>query len=504
MQVTGPVQTGGGVVQGTVEAGGVRRFAGVPFAAPPVADLRWREPQPPHRWKGVLQATRFGARCMQLPIFSDMVFRSNGMGEDCLYLNVWTPARPAPQRLPVLVYFYGGGFVSGDGSELRYDGASLARHGIVVVTVNYRLGVFGFLAHPELTRESPHHASGNYGLLDQAAALRWVRDNIASFGGDPRHVTIAGESAGAASVSAQMASPLSRRLIAGAIGESGGMIYPSLAPVPLEEAERAGVEFARRVAAGSLAALRALPADSLLKATSRPGSGRWPATVDGYSLTGTPADVFAVGDQAHVPLLIGWNSEEADWRKLLGSQEPTPQNYAVALRTLFGELADEALRLFPGATQSDIMASATFLAGARHSAYSTWKWAELHRGSGQPVFRYYYTHPRPAAKNPTQNPPHTGAVHSAEIEYALGNLATNQVYAWTPEDDSVSTAMETYFANFIKTGHPNGARLPRWPAAGRGDTVQVMMLDVHPRAEPEPFRRAYRFLDGFYRGHPAP
>lgn len=502
--ITAPVRIAGGLVQGKVEPGGVRRFSGLPFAAPPVGELRWREPQPARRWMGVLQATRFSARCMQLPIFSDMVFRSDGMGEDCLYLNVWTPARSAVQRLPVLVYFYGGGFVGGDGSELRYDGASLARHGIVVVTVNYRLGVFGFLAHPELTRESPHHASGNYGLLDQAAALRWVRQNIAAFGGDPNRITIGGESAGSASVSAQMASPLSRRLIAGAIGESGAMLYPTLAPVSLGEAEHAGVEFGRSVAAGSLTALRALPADSLLRATGRPGSGRFPVTVDGYFLTGTLVDIFAGGEQSHVPLLVGWNSEESDWRRLLGSQEPTPQNYAAALRMLFGERGGEALRFFPGATQDEVMASATRLAGAQFIAYSTWKWAELHSGTGRPVYRYYYAHPRPAAKNPTQNPPHPGAVHSAEIEYALGNLATNQVYAWTPADDSVSAAMETYFANFIKTGNPNGARLPRWPAAGRGDTLQVMVLDVHPRAEPERYKEAYRFLDGFYRGHPAP
>jgi len=508
-QATLPVRIADGLVRGIIVPSGVREFRGIPFAAAPVGRLRWNAPQPAAGWKGVLSATRFGPRCMQLPIFSDMVFRSNGMSEDCLYLNVWVPSspatRPTAQRLPVLVYFYGGGFVAGDGSELRYDGESLARRGIVVVTVNYRLGVFGFLAHPELTAESPHHASGNYGLLDQAAALRWVRRNIAAFGGDTVRLTIAGESAGSISVCAQMASPLSRRLIAGAIGESGGMFHPTSAPVPLGEAERDGVRFANSVGAGTLAELRSLPADSLLRATGRPGSGRFPVTVDGYFLPGTPADIFAAGQQAHVPLLVGWNSQESDWRSLLRSQEPRPENYTAALRALFGERADEALRFFPGETPDQVMESGTLLAGARFIAYGTWKWAELQSTTGQrPVYRYLYAHPRPPTKAPSENPPPRGAVHSAEIEYALGNLATNEVYAWTPEDYSVSDAMEQYFANFVKTGDPNRARLPHWPAVGSGDTARVMVLDVQSRAEREQHRDAFLFLDSFYTGNPAP
>jgi para-nitrobenzyl esterase len=503
-QSTGPVRIAGGLVEGTVAPSGVRVFEGVPFAAPPVGALRWKPPQPVAGWAGVHRATGFGPRCMQLPIFGDMVFRSNGMSEDCLYLNVWAPARAAGRRVPVLLYFYGGGFVAGDGSELRYDGESLARRGIVVVTANYRLGVFGFLAHPELSGESRRHASGDYGLLDQAAALEWVRRNIAAFGGDPRRITIGGESAGSISVCALMASPLSRRLIAGAIGESGGMFRPTFAPVPLGEAEQIGVAFARRVGASSLAALRALPADSLLDATDRPVV-RFPATVDGYFLPRSPAEIFAAGEQAHVPLLVGWNSEETGWRSLLGTEEPTPEDYAAVLRRLFGERADEALRLFPGGTPEQVMASGTLLAGARFIAYSTWKWAELQRGTGRrPVYRYLYVHPRPAPKVPGPTRPPRGAVHSAEIEYALGNLETNRVYAWTPQDDSVSEVMERYFANFVKTGSPNGAGLPHWPATVPGDTVRVMVLDVHPRAEPEAHRQAYRFLDRFYTDQPAP
>ncbi len=219
------VKTANGVVEGTVASpSGVRMFKGIPFAEPPQGDLRWKPPVPVKNWTGVRAANQFGPRCMQLPIFGDMNFRSNGMSEDCLYLNVWTPAKSAKAKLPVMVYFFGGGFVAGDASEPRYDGESMATKGIVAVTVNYRLGVFGFLAHPELTRESPHHASGNYGLLDQSAALVGVKRNIAAFGGDPNRVTIAGESAGSFSVSAQMGSPLSKDLIAGAIGESGSLL----------------------------------------------------------------------------------------------------------------------------------------------------------------------------------------------------------------------------------------------------------------------------------------
>ncbi|MCY7328769.1 MAG: carboxylesterase family protein, partial [Saprospiraceae bacterium] len=210
-------KTANGILEG-VEESGIRTFKGVPFAAPPVGDLRWREPQPAKHWTGIRKADKFGPRAMQRAIFGDMNFRSAGVSEDCLYLNVWTPARSASDRLPVLVYFYGGGLMAGDGSELRYDGESMARQGIVAVVVNYRLNIFGFMAHPELTKESPHHASGNYGLLDQAAALQWVNKNIAAFGGDPKRVTIAGESAGSMSVSAQMLSPLSKNLLAGAIG----------------------------------------------------------------------------------------------------------------------------------------------------------------------------------------------------------------------------------------------------------------------------------------------
>ena len=264
------VKIANGVIEATVQPGsGVRSFKGIPFAQPPVGDLRWREPQPVKNWKGVRSADQFGPRCMQRTSPTrDYWFRSNGMSEDCLYLNVWTPAKSDRERLPVLVYIFGGGFQNGDGSEPRYDGESMARKGMVAVTVNYRTNIFGFFSHPELTKESPHHASGNYGLLDQVAALEWVQRNIAAFGGDPKRVTIAGESAGSISVSALMASPLSRDLIAGAIGESGALIS-TLPPRPLAETEQDGVQFAASAGAASLAALRAMTAEQIQEAMAK-------------------------------------------------------------------------------------------------------------------------------------------------------------------------------------------------------------------------------------------
>jgi para-nitrobenzyl esterase len=282
------VQVDSGRLSGIHDAAaGLDEFRGIPYAAPPLGALRWKPPQPVAPWGGVRRAERFGPRCMQRALFGDMVFRSDGVSEDCLYLNVWTPAKRGGTRLPVLVYFYGGGFVGGDGSELRYDGASLAGRGIVTVTVNYRLDVFGFLALPALADESPHGAAGNYGLLDQVAALRWVRRNIAAFGGDPGQVTIGGESAGSMAVSALMASPLSKGLMQRAIGESGAVLG-NLKPKPLALAERQGEAFRRHVGARSLAQLRATPAARLIAACGDPGVAEFGPTVDGWLLPRSP------------------------------------------------------------------------------------------------------------------------------------------------------------------------------------------------------------------------
>ncbi len=489
------VQTANGPVQGRgVQPSAVRIFRGIPFAQPPTGDLRWREPQPVKNWKDVRQAVDFGPRCMQARIFDDMIFRSNGVSEDCLYLNVWTPAKSARERLPVLIYFYGGGFVSGDGSEPRYDGESMAAKGIVVLTVNYRLGVFGFMSHPELTKESPHNASGNYGFLDQNAALQWVQRNIANFGGDPKRVTIAGESAGSISVSAHMVSPLSKNLIAGAIGESGA-ITGTLSAVTRAKGEEQGSKFAAGLGAQSLAALRVIPSQQILDEASKGGwasVGRFPITIDGYFLTEEPATAYASGKQAHVPLLAGWNSEEVGSGALLGSAQPTLENYRNAVGKLYGTRADEVFKLYPATTTDEVMQAAADLASDRFISYSTWKWAELHaKTGGTVVYRYLYARPRPAMKG-KNTPPARGAAHSAEIEYALGNLGSNDVYAWTPDDYKVSTLMQSYFANFIKKANPNGAGLSEWPAI---TSSRVMRIDVESRAEADNTRARYLFLD---------
>ncbi len=497
------VKTANGFVETLVPPdSGVRSFKGIPFAQPPVGDLRWREPQPAKNWTGVRNADKFGPRCLQRTApNADYWFRSDGMNEDCLYLNVWTPARSGQERLPVLVYIFGGGFQNGDGSEPRYDGASMARRGIVAVTVNYRTNVFGFFSHPELTEESSHHASGNYGLLDQVAALQWVARNIAAFGGDPKHVTIAGESAGSISVSALMASPLSRNLIAGAIGESGAMIA-SLPARPLAEAEQDGVKFAAAAGASSLAALRAMTAEQIQDAAAETRGIRFSTAQDGYFLSKPLADIYAAGEQAKVPLLAGSNSEEQGARGVLGTGAPTPENFVAGVRRLYGDRAEVVLKAYAPSTPFEVIGAATELASARFIAYGTWKWAELQaKTGGKPVYRYLYTHPRPrfspsGAKGPeapTAQP--LGAVHSAEIQYAMGNIPLDPRYAWTPDDTKVSATLQAFFANFIKTGNPNGAGLPNWPAYTAGTHYQIMRLDVDSHAEPQPHRDRYLALD---------
>jgi para-nitrobenzyl esterase len=517
-QATAPrAQTANGTIVGVTLPSGVKAFRGVPFAAPPVRENRWRPPQPVKSWTGERKADRFADQCMQARVFGDMMFRNDGNSEDCLYLNVWMPANArAGSAMPVLVYYYGGGFVAGDGSEPRYDGESMAKRGIVVVTMSYRLGVFGFFSHPELTAESPHHASGNYTLMDQAAALQWVRDNIARFGGDPKRVTIAGESAGSFAVSAQMASPMARDLIAGAIGESGAFFSTTLTTPSRDSTEKVGVSFAQKIGAPNLAALRALSAMELLEASGRPGVPRFSANVDGYFFPDLPANIFLSGKQAKVPLLAGWNSEEMNARALL-QETPNAENVKAMLTRLFPNKADEAAKVFPASTPDEALQSVTDLASDRFIGFSTWKWLDGHaKTSGKPVYRYLYARPRPApveagvtanlaggvtrgAANTPPPPPARGAVHSAEIEYAMGNLALNKVFAWTDDDRKVSQTMQAYFENFIKTGNPNGQGVPNWPmgAVDASGNAQRIRIDVETKAEPEP-RSRYLFQDQFF------
>jgi para-nitrobenzyl esterase len=498
------VQLAAGLVEGTdaeVDGSPLSVFQGIPYAAPPTGSLRWREPQPVARWAGVRRTVKFGPRCMQLQPSHGTSFRSEQMSEDCLYLNVWSPARGENAKLPVLVYFHSGGFAAGDGSEGRYDGASLAARGIVVVTVNYRLGVFGFLALPDAALESPHGAAGNYGLLDQHAALRWVRENIAQFGGDPEQVTIGGQSTGSIAVSAHMASPLSRGLFARAIGESGG----AFAPLKLwrrSEAETAATLFADHFGAQSLQELRSMTAEKLLAATEpehKPVFNFWPH-IDGYFLRDTPESVFRAGAQAHVPLLLGTNSQERHFRLVLADSAPTSDNWHHVMRQLFRERAEEALAFYPGNDNEEVMRSGTALAGDLFVSHSAWRWMDLHRQTGRaPVYFYRYTHPRPAEVEPTQQSNDdrhfvTGAVHAAEIEYALGNLRHSPLYAWRAEDHEVSRVFSGYIAQFVKTGDPNDRALPHWPAAReerRGIARQVIHTTTHTTWDDSGPRQAF-------------
>ena len=343
------LRTAYGVLEGVVSADGkVRTFKGIPYAAPPVGHLRWQPPQPAPSWTGVRKATEYAPRAMQGRIFDDMIFKDDGPSEDCLYLNLWMPADSPEAKLPVMFWIHGGGFVAGSSSEPRQDAGNLSKKGVMVVSLNYRMGVFGFFAHPELTRESKHHASGNYGLLDQVAALQWVKDNIATFGGDPANVTIFGESAGSMSVSALMASPLARGLFDRAIGQSGACFSTNRPLQSLATSEEAGVTFAESAfATSSLAALRAKPAQELLDASLKQPRPSFSPNIDGYFL---PADCHAIysgGKQSHVSLLAGWNRDEGGYRSFFGGDEPTVANYVARARVRFGGDAEDFLKLYP-------------------------------------------------------------------------------------------------------------------------------------------------------------
>ncbi len=486
------VTTSTGVVEGAVVSNSsVRAFKGIPYAAAPVGPLRWKVPQPAPSWTGVRPAIAFGARCMQGNVFGDMVFRDRGPSEDCLYLNVWTPAESPTAKLPVMVWIYGGGFVAGAASEPRQDGSFLAKKGVVVVSMNYRLGVFGFFSHPDLTKESGHNASGNYGLLDQVAALQWVHDNVAAFGGDPSNVTIFGESAGSFSVSALMATPLAHDLITRAIGESGAFFSATLPAKPLADSERAGQEFAAGLHAPTLDALRAIPSAELLAAASKSGAFRFSPNVDGYFLPESVLEIYAGGEQDRVPLLAGWNADEGSYQAIFKKQPPTAANFTAIAQTMFKDHAAEFLKVYPASTDAEAKLSAGHLASDQFIGYSTWKWIEMQAATGKsPVYRYHFEQAPPA---PAGGPPN-GAYHSAEIEFVFEALASKPL-PWRPEDWKVSDLMSSYWTNFAKTGNPNGPGLPNWPAYNAGADRMVMHLNAQAEAAPDQTLPEYQFLD---------
>ena len=482
-----------GVLQGTVSDldPEVRLYAGVPFAAPPVGKLRWQPPQPATSWEGVRNADKWAARCMQGPVYGELNSRDTAMSEDCLYLNVWVPAEPGTEKLPVYLWFYGGGFAAGSAAEHRYDGTYIASQGIVVVEPNYRLGPPGFFAHPELTAESPHKASGNYGLMDQVAALRWVRENIAAFGGDPDNITIGGESAGSLSVSALMASPLSRDQFHKSIGQSGAYFDAPASDFTLEslaDAERSGVRFAESFDVASIDELRAVPAEELVAATMKTNPLLFGPIVDGYVLPASVAAIFGEGQQSRVPLLAGWNEAELGMAIFFNPNKPTVASFAADMRKQFGEHTDAALSVYPATTDEQAIESAVAIASDVFMAYPTWKWVEEQVRANVPVYRYRFDRigPDPSGAN------RYGAVHAVEIEYAF-NVLNRSRTDWEPADRKVARTMADYWANFIKTGDPNGEGLAEWPEFGANG--QVMYLDADSAAGPEEHRVRHEFLD---------
>lgn len=517
------VKTSYGILEG-LDISGIKTFKGVPFAAPPTGDNRWREPQPLQPWQGIRECHDYAPDPMQEPIFGDMNFGADSISEDCLYLNIWTPAITMNEKLPVLIYFNGGGLMAGSGSEPRYAGMAMARRGMICVTANYREGIFGFFAHPELSKETPYKGSGNYGFLDQQAAIRWVHENISLFGGDPERITIAGESAGSMSVSALMASPLSRGLFAQAIGSSGSVIADKRVK-SLAEAEKAGVEMMRRMGYKNVKEMRKVPAEVLMKQANVRNAPVY--NIDNHFLTEQPLATYAAGRQMRVPLLVGGNSLEMSPAAYFGyitmsGREITMEDIAKTASGMFGDNTDEMLSLYGITAPDDIYKQPGIdLCGDLFLAYSTWRWGNIHNAtSGQPVYRYLYSRERPKmmiegkvaglagglkdkteAEEVVENkiPEIHGAVHSADIEYAMGNLPTNRVYDWQPEDYMVSDIFMGYYANFVKTGNPNGIGLPQWLPLDNSDSPGFMVIDVKTRMEKDAgAERRYRRMNEIF------
>lgn len=517
------VKTSYGILEG-LDISGIKTFKGVPFAAPPTGDNRWREPQPLQPWQGIRECHDYAPDPMQEPIFGDMNFGADSISEDCLYLNIWTPAITMNEKLPVLIYFNGGGLMAGSGSEPRYAGMAMARRGMICVTANYREGIFGFFAHPELSKETAYKGSGNYGFLDQQAAIRWVHENISLFGGDPERITIAGESAGSMSVSALMASPLSRGLFAQAIGSSGSVIADKRVK-SLAEAEKAGVDMMRRMGYKSVKEMRKVPAKVLMKQANVRNVPVY--NIDNHFLTEQPLVTYAAGRQMRVPLLVGGNSLEMSPAAYFGyitmsGREITMEDIAKTASGMFGDNTYEMLSLYGITAPDDIYKQPGIdLCGDLFLAYSTWRWGNIHNAtSGQPVYRYLYSRERPkmmiegkvaglagGVKDKTETevvvenkiPEIHGAVHSADIEYAMGNLPTNRVYDWQPEDYMVSDIFMGYYANFVKTGNPNGIGLPQWLPLDNSDSPGFMVIDVKTRMEKDAgAERRYRRMNEIF------
>lgn len=465
------INTASGKVSG-VEENGVQIFKGIPFAAPPVGDLRWKAPQPVTAWDGVKKCIAFGASPVQPPPIPFMCWSEEYLipkepiSEDCLYLNVWAPKKSNSKKA-VLVYIYGGGFRSGGAGCAIYDGTAMAKKDIVFVTINYRVGVFGFLAHPDLSKESAHNTSGNYALLDMVAALKWVKNNIASFGGDPNRITIAGQSAGAFAVNFLAASPLTKGLIKGAIAESGGSILPSaIRPaMHLPQAEAIGVDFAKSLGCNTINELRKKSADEILNANP----GAIGPFEDGYIVPISMLQTYLNGQQNDIPTLLGWNLDD----KMIGKPVPAKQ-YEEDIKKQFGANAEKILLQYP-ATNDEIAANSQGdLSRDQTFGVQGYTWASLQSEHGKaPIYVYSFNR-----KLPPSSPANDfGAFHTGEVPYAYNNLHTVNNRPFTKADFELADQMSSYWSNFAKTGNPNGAALLNWPAYTK-ETKQIIQLDT--------------------------
>ncbi len=489
------VKTTGGLVSGTLnKTGDVHIFRGIPFAAPPVGNLRWKAPQPVTPWSGVRTCDQFGPSPIQAkpapfgPWSAEYLIPAEPISEDCLYLNVWSGAKAAtekrPQeRLPVLVWIYGGGFSSGGSGVPIYDGEATAKKGVVFVSINYRVGPFGFLAHPELTKESGHNASGNYGLMDQIAALQWVKQNIAAFGGDPGNVTIAGQSAGSMSVNCLVASPLAKGLFTKAIAESGANFTRS--NPTLQQAEQSGLKVMQTLGASSLAELRAKPAEEILQK----GQGMRGPIIDGYVLPQAVADIFAAGQQNNVALLTGWNEDEG----MSFGPAKKADEYRKQIDTQYGADAQNFLKYYPGDTDEHAATSQLNMSRDMTFGAQNYAWANVQSQQGKPVYVYRFTRKLPAVGEYAKY----GAFHTGEVAYAFDNLpfVDHTLRPLEPKDTELATTISTYWVNFMKTGHPDGKGLPKWPAYSVSNK-QVMMLGDKVQAQPLPDAASLDFMLG--------
>ena len=488
-----PVKVQEGRIQGTLE-NGLTVYKGIPFAAPPVGDLRWKAPQPAVKWDGVKQATKYAPAAFQggNP--------PSGKSEDCLYLNIWTPAKSAKDKIPVLVWIYGGGFSFGSTAEPGYNGEKLAKKGVMLVSIAYRVGQLGFLAHPELSSENQNHVSGNYGILDQIAGLKWIQKNIAAFGGDPKKVTIFGESAGGISVSMLCASPLAKGLFQGAISESGGSFGPTRAKTfpgenmkTLKQAEADGIAYAQKVGVSSIAELRKMEADKLPMGMGM--GGGWPIT-DGVVIPDDQHKLYEAGKYNDVPVLIGYNSDEG----ASFSREKTPEEYFAGVKARYGKFADDLIKAYPAAENS-VPKTARDLARDAAFGWHTWSWARLQSQTGKSkVFLYYFDqHPDFPKESPRYG---YGSPHGQEVGYVFMNLDTSNPQT-TKSDLEISEAMGTYWTNFAKYGDPNGSGVPIWPAFS-DKTPDVMYLGPTPHIGPVPSAESLKVLDGYFKWRRTP